>query len=67
MQVLENKPIADSPPQMGRPPLGVKPTTVRLPLATINRIEAFAGKQKVAGFIREAVAEKLERSEKTAK
>ena len=67
MQVLENKPIADSPPKMGRPPLGVKPTTVRLPVETIDRIEAVAGKQKVAGFIREAVVEKLERSEKTPK
>lgn len=59
--------MAVSGTRMGRPPLGVKPTTVRLPVETIDRIEAVAGKQKVAGFIREAVVEKLERSEKVAK
>lgn len=65
MQVLENKPMAVSAPRMGRPPLGVKPTTVRLPVETIDRIEAVAGKQKVAQFIRDAVVEKLDRENET--
>lgn len=67
MSALENKPIAVSASRMGRPPLGVKPTTVRLPVETIERIEALAGKQKVAGFIRDAVVEKLERDDNTAR
>lgn len=61
MQALESKPIADSQTRMGRPPLGVKPTTVRLPIETFDRIEAVAGKNRVAVFIREAVENELAR------
>ena len=64
MQMLENEPTADTPPRMGRPPLGVKPTTVRLPVDVFDRIEAVAGKNRAASFIREAVAAELERREK---
>jgi len=58
------KAVADNGRRMGRPPLGVKPTTVRLPLDTIARIEAVAGPNKVAAFIREAVENELKRQEK---
>ena len=64
MEVLESKPIADSQTGMGRPPLGVKPTTVRLPIETFDRIEAVAGKNRVAVFIREAVENELARRHK---
>jgi hypothetical protein len=40
---------------MGRPPLGMKPTTVRLSVDTIRRIKALVGNRRVAVFIREAV------------
>lgn len=63
MAVLENKPVADTCPRMGRPPLGVKPTTVRLPVEFFDRIEAVAGKNRAAAFIREAVENELERRE----
>ena len=49
---------------MGRPPLGMKPTTVRLSAETIARIEAVAGRQRqLAVFIREAVENELRRRE----
>jgi hypothetical protein len=61
---LEIVPVADSASGMGRPPLGLKPTTVRLPLETIRRIEALEGKQRrLATFIREAIENELERRE----
>lgn len=50
---------------MGRPPLGLKPTTVRLSAETIARIEAVAGRQRqLAVFIREAVENELRRRER---
>lgn len=49
---------------MGRPPLGVKPTTVRLPVEMFDRIEAVVGKNRTAVFIREAVENELVRREK---
>lgn len=49
---------------MGRPPLGVRPLTVRLSDDVLARIEAIAGKNRTAQFIREAVEEKLAREEK---
>ncbi len=48
---------------MGRPPLGMKPTTVRLSVDTINRIKALVGNRRVAVFIREAVEKDLQRHE----
>ena len=44
---------------MGRKPLGMKPTTVRLPEDMIGRIEAQVGNRRVASFIREAVEKEL--------
>lgn len=49
---------------MGRPPLGIKTTTVRLPEQVMARIEAVAGKNRMAQFIREAVEAELLRREK---
>jgi len=48
---------------MGRPALGVKQTTVRLPVETVRRIEALLGPHKLAAFIREAVENELQRRE----
>lgn len=55
--------MADSQEAMGRPPLGMKPTTVRLSAETISRIEALVGNRRVALFIREAVENELQRRE----
>lgn len=55
--------MADSQEAMGRPPLGMKPTTVRLSAETISRIEALVGNRRVAPFIREAVENELQRRE----
>jgi hypothetical protein len=53
--------------RMGRPPLNVKETKVRLPLETRDRIEALVGANRMAAFIREAVENELKRREKVAK
>lgn len=52
---------------MGRPPLGVKPTVVRLTDAVRQRITALVGSSGMAGFIREAVEAELARREKPAR
>jgi metal-responsive CopG/Arc/MetJ family transcriptional regulator len=49
---------------MGRPPLGIKPTTVRLPASLLERIDGLMGEHRRAQFIREAVERELERREK---
>lgn len=46
---------------MGRPPLGIISTTVRLPKASIERIDQLKGANRRAEFIRQAVEEKLAR------
>ncbi len=55
---------------MGRPPLKAdvetKPTMVRLTEDTRQRIEAVAGKNRMAVFIREAIDNELERREAEA-
>lgn len=65
MQALTEKPVPTTRGQMGRPPLGNKPTQVRLPQAVMDRIDALCGKNRRAVFIREAVEAELERREKT--
>lgn len=60
---LEIDKVADSDGAMGRPPLGMKPTTIRLSTATIRRIEALVGNRRLALFIREAVENELQRRE----
>jgi len=49
---------------MGRPPLNVKPTVVRLTEETRERINAIVGPNRMAEFIREAVENELQRREK---
>ena len=48
---------------MGRPPLGNKPTMVRLSDEDRARIEALVGGRGMAGFIRDAVRAELDRRE----
>lgn len=55
----------DIPPRMGRPPLGVKETKVRLTPEQIARIEALVGKNRMAAFIREAIEAELKRRERS--
>ena len=55
--------MPDSDGLMGRPPLGMKPTTIRLSVDTIRRIEAVVGNRRLALFIREAVENELQRRE----
>lgn len=58
---------ADSDDGMGRPPLGMKATTIRLSVDTIRRIEAQVGNRQLAKFIREAVEGELRRREEEQK
>lgn len=58
---------ADSDHGMGRPPLGMKATTIRLSVDTIRRIEAQVGNRQLAKFIREAVERELRRREEEQK
>lgn len=60
---LANKAVADTAPRMGRPPLGVRPLTVRLTAEQIARIEALDGPNQIAKFIRQAVLSELHRRE----
>lgn len=50
---------------MGRPPLGNKPTIVRLSEEDRARIEAIVGSRGMAAFIRDAVREELDRREQS--
>lgn len=56
-------PVSDTAPRMGRPPLNVKPTLVRLSDDVRRRIEALVGAQRMAAFIREAIENELKRRE----
>ena len=49
---------------MGRPKMNVTPTLVRLPEGVAERIDAVAGKNRRAEFIREAVERELRRRER---
>jgi len=46
---------------MGRPPLDVKPMLVRLPSGVAEQIDAIAGKNRRAEFIREAIEREIKR------
>lgn len=61
---LSSLSVSDTRPRMGRPALGVKPTQVRLSADVMARIDALAGPNKRAQFIREAVEAELARREK---
>lgn len=63
MVSLNNKAIADSPSRMGRPPLGIISTTVRLPKAILERIDALMGPNRRAQYIRQAVEKQLAQDE----
>ncbi|MDL2401292.1 ribbon-helix-helix domain-containing protein [Rhizobium mayense] len=63
---MTNFPISVSSRRMGRPPLKVKPTLVRLPEGMAERIDALVGKNNRADFIRTAVEKELERIEREA-
>jgi hypothetical protein len=65
--VLEIDPRTDTHNPMGRPPLGMKPTTIRLPTETIQRIETLVGNRRLAAFIREAIDNELQRRENPEK
>lgn len=54
---------------MGRPPLNVKPTNVRLPEGLGERIDKLVGRQRRAAFIRDVLEREVERleSERNAK
>lgn len=64
MLALTEKTIAPSPPRMGRPALGIISTTVRLPRAVLERIDALLGANQRARFIRDAVEAELARRER---
>jgi metal-responsive CopG/Arc/MetJ family transcriptional regulator len=49
---------------MGRPPMQVKPTVVRLSVETLEEIDAIAGPNRRAEFIREAIRRELKRQKK---
>lgn len=49
---------------MGRPPLNVKPTQVRLSAELRQRIEALVGPNRMAAFLREAAEAEVERRER---
>jgi hypothetical protein len=61
---LTNLPGTVTHRSMGRPPLNVKETKVRLSDGTRERIEALVGANRMAAFIREAVENELRRREK---
>ena len=50
--------------RMGRPPLGLKMTMIRLPERTLERIDALQGKKgRRSAFIRSAIERELQRGE----
>jgi predicted DNA-binding protein len=48
---------------MGRPPLNVKSTNIRLPEGLGERIDALVGNRRRAAFIREVLEREVERLE----
>lgn len=59
-----NFPISGTARRMGRPPMNLKTTVVRLSAEALERIEALVGKNRMAEFIREAVERELKRRER---
>jgi hypothetical protein len=59
--------VPDSPPKMGRPPLNNESTNVRISKEAKDRIRVLVGDKGMAQFIREAIDEKLAKSEQAAK
>jgi len=52
---------------MGRPRLDMKPTVVRLPEGTAERIDTLVGNRTRAEFIRKAIEKELLRCERQAR
>ena len=48
---------------MGRPPLNVKSTNIRLPEGLGDRIDKLVGRQRRAAFIREIIEREVEKLE----
>lgn len=62
---MKHLPISNSNKRMGRPPLGMKPTVVRLPRDMPKLIDKVLGpKEKRADLIREAIEREIQRREK---
>lgn len=55
--------IAAKPSRMGRPPLGVRATKVRLTDDQLRRIDQLVGARRMAAWIRDAINRELERQE----
>ena len=64
---LTDFPAPVSSGRMGRPPLNVRSTNVRITNEVKDRIRAQVGDQGMAQFIREAIEEKLVKSEQVPK
>ena len=64
MHELTNIPGTDISRRMGRKPLGVRETKMRLPIGLPERIDALVGEQKRADFIRKALIEAVDKAEK---
>lgn len=60
---MTDAPESDIGKRMGRPPLNVKETKVRLTDEQRRRMEALVGTYGMARFIREAIDAELERRE----
>lgn len=61
MLALADNQISHSHRTMGRPPIRVKATLVRLSPDVLARIDALVGPNKRAAFLREAAERELER------
>ena len=57
-------PVLGYDASMGRPPLNLKSTNVRLPEGLGARIDKLVGQQRRAAFIREVLEREVERLEK---
>lgn len=56
--------IAAKAHRMGRPPLGVRATKVRLTDDQLRRIDQLVGSRRMAAWIRDAIDRELERQER---
>lgn len=61
---MTDYPIPLTAGRMGRPPMNVKPTMVRLTEDVRARIVTLVGANRMAAFIREAIEAELKRREK---
>ena len=64
---MTDYPIPVTQGRMGRPPMNVTPTMVRLTEDVRARIVALVGANRMAAFIREAIEAELQRREKASR